>query len=424
MTTVKVMDTTKIEQAYLGLLKTGINPYSKKFKYYIGKPPKCEYIKYNNLPCKNEKVIEVMAYIYANILDAGILWDAPAYASDYVNNGLVAPDFLAKALADRGYKRAPISSHQFTFIDLFAGIGGFRLALERRGGRCVFSSEFEPNARYTYFNHFGEYPFGDILQYGVQDDGSTLVPSHDILTAGFPCQPFSVAGKRQGFNDARGTLFFEILKIVNKLKPKAIILENVSNLRNHDDGRTFNVIYDSLTGEGYKVYDAILNAKDFGVPQRRKRIFIVAFRDECKFNYPTPVVTHTQVGHILEKNVDAGFTLSDKLWHGHQNRKVLHKASGKGFTYTLVNDKSIQTNTLTARYGKDGKEILVAQHGKNPRMLTPRECARLQGYPDSYELPLAKSVNYKLLGNSVAIPVVESIVAQVLLALSNTQVTK
>jgi len=293
-------------------------------------------------------------------------------------------------------------------IDLFAGIGGIRLGFEQAFGgvNCVFTSEIDKFAIQTYKANFGDDNIhGDITEISEFD-----VPEHDILLAGFPCQPFSQAGLKKGFSDTRGTLFFDIERILLERKPKAFLLENVKQLRGHDKGRTLQVILDHLKEAGYVVYHDILKARDFGIPQNRERIFIVGFLDQSvEFKFPEPIGIETKVGSILEPKVDDLYTISDKLWEGHQRRKIQNKLNGKGFGYGLFNEESAYTNTISARYYKDGSEILIEQKGKNPRKITPREAARLQGYPDTYEIPVSNAQAYKQFGNSVCVPVIEAI---------------
>ncbi|MCG5293263.1 DNA cytosine methyltransferase [Providencia rettgeri] len=293
-------------------------------------------------------------------------------------------------------------------IDLFAGIGGIRLGFDQAFGgvNCVFTSEIDKFAIQTYKANFGDDNIhGDITEISEFD-----VPVHDILLAGFPCQPFSQAGLKKGFSDTRGTLFFDIERILLERKPKAFLLENVKQLRGHDKGRTLQVILDHLKDAGYVVYHDVLKARDFGIPQNRERIFIVGFLDQSvEFKFPEPTGIETKVGSILEAKVDDLYTISDKLWEGHQRRKIQNKLNGKGFGYGLFNEESAYTNTISARYYKDGSEILIEQKGKNPRKITPREAARLQGYPDTYEIPVSNAQAYKQFGNSVCVPVIEAI---------------
>ncbi len=299
-----------------------------------------------------------------------------------------------------------------TFIDLFAGIGGIRLGFENIGYRCVFSSEIDKFAIATYKANYGETPFGDISKININD-----IPQHDILLAGFPCQPFSNAGLKQGFADTRGTLFFHIANIIEHHRPLVVFLENVKGLKNHDKGKTYQTIEDTLLKFGYKVYSKILNSKDFGIPQSRERIYIVAFKKNVNFVFPQPTFTETKVGDILEKNIDEKYTISDKLWDGHKRRKKEHLHKGNGFGYSLFNEQSKYTSTLSARYYKDGSEILIEQINKNPRKITPKEAARLQGFPENFIIPVSDNQAYKQFGNSVCVPVIKLIASQIKLAL-------
>jgi DNA (cytosine-5)-methyltransferase 1 len=291
-----------------------------------------------------------------------------------------------------------------TFIDLFAGIGGMRLGFESAGFACVFSSEWDKYAQQTYQANFNETPHGDITQIPAKD-----IPPHDILLAGFPCQPFSNAGLKKGFDDTRGTLFFDVLRIIHHHGPKVVFLENVKGLVSHDKGRTLEVILERLKSCGYTVYWKVLNAKDFGVPQNRQRIYIIAFRENVLFSWPQPPCTPTRLGDVLEREVDKKYYLTDKQWTYHQERKARHKAKGNGFGYSSVDADSPYAHTLSARYYKDGSEILIKQDNANPRRLTPRECARLQGFPDSFIIPVSDTQAYKQFGNSVAVLVIKAL---------------
>lgn len=310
----------------------------------------------------------------------------------------------------------PSSQPKFRFIDLFAGIGGFHQALHEAGGKCVFSSEWDSHAKETYFENYGLVPFGDITKFTEGVDGDALsyksIPEHDILTAGFPCQPFSQAGKQLGFNDARGTLFFEILKIGKRLRPSIMILENVKRLKTHDNGRTFQVIVNALHEIGYKVYAKVLRAFDYGLPQNRERIFIVAFREPVHFEFPLPPQDRLihQIGDILENNTDDYYTISDRMLQGHERRLREHKEKGNGFGFCVFERTAKYVNTLSARYWKDGSEILIKQDRKNPRLLTPRECARLQGFPDEFKINKSRRHAYQQFGNSVPVNVVKAVV--------------
>lgn len=299
---------------------------------------------------------------------------------------------------------------RYKMIDLFSGIGGTRLGFYQTGAvNIVFSSEWDKFAQKTYHANYGEMPVGDITLINEKD-----VPNHDILVGGFPCVAFSQAGLKKGFDDTRGTLFFDIARIIKEKRPKSFLLENVKNLLGHDSGRTFSVIKTTLEDLDYAVFYKVFAAKDFGVPQNRERIYIVGFDKQQvpnweNFQYPEPPMTPTSVGQILEKKVDEKYTLSDALWGGHQRRKADNAAAGKGFGYGLFNESSPYTNTISARYYKDGSEILIEQKGKNPRKLTPREASRLQGFPEEFIIPVSDTQAYKQFGNSVAVPVIHAI---------------
>lgn len=318
---------------------------------------------------------------------------------------------------------------EFTFIDLFAGIGGMRQGFEKAGGKCVFSSEFEKNAQATYEENYGEYPFGDITAINEND-----IPDHDVLVGGFPCQPFSHAGLKLGIQDTRGTLFHKIAQITNVKHPRAVLLENVKGLISHDKGNTLKVVLTTLVNQGYhcNISDEIIRgdnikllqreatrmvmkSKDFGVPQNRQRIFIVLWRNDLnvEFTYPTPLDQQTNVGQILEEEVEDSFTISDRLWNGHQVRRANNARDGKGFGFSMVRDDTPYTNTISARYYKDGGEILIFQENNNPRKLTPREAARLQGFPEEFILNRSNTQAYKQFGNSVTVPVVYAVAKKI-----------
>lgn len=320
--------------------------------------------------------------------------------------------FLSKQRIDAISKNA-----DFTFIDLFAGIGGMRIAYEKAGGHCIYSNEWNKYSQQTYFANFGEQPDGDITK--VEAD---TIPDHDILVAGFPCQPFSIAGvsKKQslgratGFEDkTQGTLFFDICRILKSKRPKAFMLENVKNLKSHDRGRTFKVITEALEELDYEVFHAVLDGQNY-VPQHRERILIVGFdrkRYGSGFDFHfniTPVEPKPVIKDILEKDVDEKYTLTDKLWTYLQNYAAKHRAAGNGFGYGIADPNGV-SRTLSARYYKDGSEILINQDGKNPRRLTPRECARLQGFPDDFIIPVSDTQAYKQFGNSVVVPLMTNV---------------
>jgi DNA (cytosine-5)-methyltransferase 1 len=335
--------------------------------------------------------------------------------------------FLKEDPAPYGFTPTPAAPNwactnakSLRFIDLFCGIGGFRIAFERAGGKCVFSSDYDKFSQQTYEANFGELPQGDINEIEVAD-----IPSHDILCAGFPCQPFSIAGvskknslgRLHGFDDAKqGNLFFSIADILDHHRPTAFVLENVKNLKGHDKGKTFAIIKDTLESFlGYTIYTKVIDAKTL-VPQHRERIFIVGFREKRDFEFPIFPEQGPLLGTILESRPDAKYTLTDHLWNYLQNYAAKHKAAGNGFGFGLVS-KQDTTRTLSARYHKDGSEILIAQTGKNPRRLTPRECARLMGYPDDYKLVCSDTQAYRQFGNSVVVPVVARIAESVVAAL-------
>ena len=303
----------------------------------------------------------------------------------------------------------------FTFADLFAGIGGIRLGFHNNGGRAVFSSEFDKFAQKTYRINYGEMPSGDIT---LIDENT--IPDHDILVGGFPCQPFSQGGLRLGFEDTRGTLFYDIARILEAKRPRAFMLENVKQLRGHNNGETLATMLRVLEELNYDVsVPEVLKSYEFGVPQNRERIIIVGFNRDyitdptIRFEYPIPNRNSiTRVGDILEDRVDDKYTISDRLNVGHIERRQRNKAAGKGFGASFINEDSRYTNTISARYYKDGSEALVLQKDKNPRMLTPRECARLQGFPEEFIIPVSNSQAYKQFGNSVTVPVIEAIAAK------------
>ena len=346
-------------------------------------------------------------------------------------------------------KNAPFTDNRlcgdFKFIDLFAGIGGIRLPFQEVGGQCVFTSEWDKFAQKTYAANFGELPSGDITQISAK-----TIPDHDLLLAGFPCQTFSQAGLKKGFSDTRGTMFFEIQRILSEKRPKAFLLENVKQLRGHDKGRTLETILEILRGDheqsipndipmseesratiseklNYWVDFKVLRARDFGVPQNRERIFIIGFnRDlfpagtnfENEFEWPEETRIKTCVGDIMEtsSNLDSKYTISNKLWDGHKRRKMEHQNKGNGFGYSLVDAQTEYTNTISARYYKDGSEILIDQSNikKNPRKLTSRECARLQGFPENFIVDaVSQGQIYKQFGNSVCMKVIQALARKI-----------
>ena len=321
---------------------------------------------------------------------------------------------------------------KFTFIDLFAGMGGFRLAMQAQGGKCVFSSEWNAYSQKTYFSNFGDMPFGDITKEVTK---SYIPKKFDILCAGFPCQPFSIAGvskkkslgRETGFKDkTQGTLFFDVADIISRHRPKAFYLENVKNLTSHDKGNTFRVIKETLEELQYTIYPLVMDGQTY-VPQHRERIMIVGFdkkryHGEEKFEFPEQHKATRSVKEILDPNIDPKYTLSDKLWAYLQNYAEKHRAKGNGFGFGLVDLDGI-TRTLSARYYKDGSEILIPQEGgKNPRRLSPRECARLMGYPDEYRIDRVSDVQaYRQCGNSVIVPLITAVSEQIIKTLQSAK---
>lgn len=313
----------------------------------------------------------------------------------------------------------------FTFIDLFAGIGGMRIPFDELNGKCIFTSELDKFARTTYEanfkNHKDHNLAGDIKNYS---DTPNLIPEHDILLAGFPCQPFSIAGvstknalgKPHGFLcEAQGTLFYNMAKIIEHHRPKAILLENVKNLEHHNSGHTFKTIKHILKEElGYEFHARVIDSAPW-LPQKRERIFIVGFKYPTEFNFDDlsiPAQPYPTIGTILESNVDKKYTLSEKLWSFLQRHKTKHQKAGNNFGYSLVQTHEV-SRTLSARYYKDGSEILIKQSQNRPRKLTPRECSRLMGFDtpqgSSFIIPVSNTQAYRQFGNAVAVPVVRAI---------------
>lgn len=351
--------------------------------------------------------------------------EPPSYLVDRLNNML-----------ERRLSSNSCNSRQFDFkfIDLFAGIGGIRKGFEQAGGKCVFTSEWDEYAQKTYINNF---PSKDLIAGDITKVAASSIPDHDVLLAGFPCQPFSIAGvskkkslgKPTGFEDkTQGTLFFDVARIIKEKRPKAFVLENVKNLKSHDKGRTFDIIWETLTKDlGYYCDCKIIDGQSW-VPQHRERIIIVGFRDKVDFNFSNmdipakgkvtldsilhktdgtePYLSQdgTKYFDFVNKQVLEKYTLTDGLWQYLQDYASKHRSMGNGFGFGLVTGNDI-ARTLSARYYKDGSEILIYQgEHKNPRRLTPRECARLMGYPDDYVIPVSDTRAYKQFGNSVVVP--------------------
>ncbi len=345
-------------------------------------------------------------------------------AEDFIDNVISEPLFPEYLKLKFDVPFSPVLNPKFTFIDLFAGIGGFRIAMQNLGGECVFSSEIDNYAKKTYDANFGEVPFGDITKINEKD-----IPEHDVLCAGFPCQAFSIAGKRKGFKDeTRGTLFFDIARIIEAKKPKAFFLENVKGLRNHDKGRTLKTILKILRENlGYFVPEPkIINAKDFGVPQNRERIFIIGFRrdlDITEFEFPQPLKKKVKFADVKEKEiVSVKYYLSTVYQNTLKNHKQRHADKGNGFGFEIISDNKCANAIVVGGMGRE-RNIVVDCRLKNfkPitnikgevnrdgwRRMTPREWARLQGFPDKFIIPVSDAQAYKQFGNSVAIPAIEA----------------
>lgn len=350
------------------------------------------------------------------------------WVKDFVHaNRLVAGDeVLLSRLSEYEYRVSPVFSN-IRFIDLFAGIGGMRLGFEAAGARCVFSCEWDKHCQVTYETNFHDQPAGNIRAVTASS-----IPDHEILVGGFPCQPFSIAGvskknalgHEHGFRDqTQGTLFFEVARIIAARKPRAFLLENVKNLLRHDKGRTFRIIHQTLTEElGYQVSVAVLDGAAV-VPQHRERVFIVGTRPALAFEFPSPAELerfrlYRRLGDLLQSRIPEKYTLTDHLWNYLQRYAEKHRNAGNGFGFGLVGPDSV-TRTLSARYYKDGSEILIRQTRKNPRRLTPRECARLLGFPDTFAIPVSDTQAYKQFGNSVVVPVVQAIAEKLVNCLRN-----
>ncbi|UPJ42580.1 DNA (cytosine-5-)-methyltransferase [Bradyrhizobium sp. 40] len=334
----------------------------------------------------------------------------------------IAIKWLQEHLARIPEKR--LKPAAFRFIDLFAGIGGLRIGFDAIGGQCVFTSEWDKYSQATYRENFGnDHPIaGDIREYSKDP---SMIPAHDVLLAGFPCQPFSIAGvskknalgRPHGFLcDTQGTLFFDLAQIIAHHQPSAFLLENVKNLQRHDKGRTFATIINVLRNElGYEIHHRVINSAPW-VPQKRERIFIVGFKKESSFDFDRLVVPESspKLGSILDshESVDPKYTLTAHLWNYLKDYKDKHAAKGNGFGYSLFGPDDV-ARTLSARYFKDGSEVLIAQPGKRPRRLTPRECARLMGFRhmdgSDFRIPVSDTQAYRQFGNAVVVPVVASV---------------
>lgn len=357
------------------------------------------------------------------------------YKNEEENLSLVAEDALQQLLFEVENVPFPTpDNYTFKFIDLFAGVGGFRLAMQNLGGKCVFTSEWDKDAQKTYRANFGEVPFGDI----TKEETKKFIPDgFDVLCAGFPCQAFSIAGRRGGFEDTRGTLFFDVAEIIKRKKPKAIFLENVKGLRNHNGGRTLETILNVLRNDlNYFVPDPqIINAKDFGVPQNRERIFIVGFRKDqgvTEFEYPKPLKKKVSFAQVKEKKVpETKFFLSTQYLKTLHNHKARHESKGNGFGFEIIPDSGIANAIVVGGMGRERNLVIdnriidftPTTHIKGEvnregvRKMTPREWARLQGFPDKYVIPVADASAYKQFGNSVAVPAIQATANQILKAI-------
>lgn len=303
----------------------------------------------------------------------------------------------------------------FTFADLFCGIGGMRIGLEGAGGTCVFSSEINKHAVETYRANFGDEPQGDISSINTRH-----IPPHDILAAGFPCQPFSIAGvsKRNhmglpsGIESPQGDMFDEIVRVVRAKKPSALLLENVKHLQRFNNGQVYSDMVNSLEREGYTVREQVIDAR-IVVPQHRERLFIVGLRDGDTFQFPKIRKRDCRLGDILEDSPGDRYTLTRGVWNALKKHKIASQEAGKGFGYSIANLESV-ARTLSRRYYKDGSEILISRgRGQIPRRLTPRECARLMGFPENFKIAVSDSQAYRQFGNSVVPKIVEAVGVQI-----------
>jgi DNA (cytosine-5)-methyltransferase 1 len=389
----------------------------------------------------NEKKAVITHYLHniKNGVSKHFKKDALKYIKEYVqfketenNDQLIVEDALQQLLFEVENVPFPTpDNYKFKFIDLFAGIGGFRLAMQNLGGKCIFTSEWDKDAQRTYRANFGEVPFGDI----TNEETKKFIPQgFDILCAGFPCQAFSIAGKRGGFDDTRGTLFFDVAEIIKKHQPKAIFLENVKGLRSHDKGKTLETILNVLRNDlNYFVPDPqVINAKEFGVPQNRERIYIVGFRKDMSvtnFSYPQPINKKVKFADIKEKKVpETKYFLSTQYMQTLVNHKARHEGKGNGFGYEIIPDDGIANAIVVGGMGRERNLVLdhritdytPTTHIKGTvnregiRKMTPREWARLQGFPDSFIIPVSDASAYKQFGNSVAVPAIQATAEKIL----------
>ena len=326
-------------------------------------------------------------------------------AKDRKNNHLELAELTHKYEQKKNENCSP------KFIDLFAGIGGIRTSFESIGGGCVFSSEIDPHAQYTYYSNYGVVPFGDITKIDAAS-----IPDHDLLCAGFPCQPFSHIGKREGFeHPTQGTMFHEILRVIDVKKTRVLFLENVPGIINHDDGNTLNVIISELEGRGYNCFHTVLNASDFGVPQNRKRFYLVAFLDKVDFKFPSPPMIQSNIGDYLESDV-SGYSISKHLQGSYlfkkdDGRPNLIDRETKGSIKTLVSTYH-KIQRLTGTFVRDGETGI--------RLLTANECKSIMGFPNDFYIPVSRTQMYRQMGNSVVIRVVTEIAKQISVALGSS----
>ena len=306
-------------------------------------------------------------------------------------------------------------SFNYKAIDLFAGVGGIRIGFEKVFKdklEVVFSSEIDKNAQKTYYENFKELPHGDITKIDEKN-----IPAHDIILAGFPCQAFSVAGLRKGFNDTRGTLFFDVARIINYHKPKIVFLENVKGFKNHDNGNTFKIVKETLEDMSYKVFEKVLNTKDFNTPQNRERIYIIAFLDNVKFNFPIPIKYNYEIKNYLDKNIDEKYYYNDKPLY----KKIKDEIDDYNSIYQwrrkyVRKNQSGVCPTLTANMGTGGHNVPIVRDNIGVRKLTPSECSKFQGFPSTFKFApnLADCHKYKQMGNSVSINVIEELAKSIL----------
>jgi DNA (cytosine-5)-methyltransferase 1 len=413
--------------------KISINDFDgKRYQLRLNEP---------NLPNLNKAIITHYLHNLDNGISKHFKKDAEKAIKEYVcyrneeeNLNIVAEDALQQLLFEVNDVPFPTpENYTFKFIDLFAGIGGFRMAMQNLGGKCIFTSEWDKEAQKTYRANYGEIPFGDI----TKEETKKFIPDgFDVLCAGFPCQAFSIAGKRGGFEDTRGTLFFDVAEIIKRKKPKAIFLENVKGLRNHDKGKTLETILNVLRNDlDYFVPEPqVINAKDFGVPQNRERIFIVGFRKDTnvvEFEYPKPLKKKAKFSDIKEKNVPpTKFFLSTQYLQTLHNHKARHESKGNGFGFEIIPDNGIANAVVCGGMGRERNLVIdnritdftPTTHIKGEvnregiRKMTPREWARLQGFPDNFKIPVADASAYKQFGNSVAVPAIQATAEQVLRA--------